>query len=371
MPTTPNTWQNRQSGQHGCRILCTFNLTPNGGYECRCQPACIFNPRNASTHIMRKVFLTIFVLLVPLTFVFPQNYKLVDSIVRTYPKRIANPDDLASYISRDFVLQEEKARAIFTWIALNIEYDLQAITKPKGVDSLKIVEELQKRKEEQCKEGIIQYTLRKGKGICVDYSILFQFLCEHVSLKCEIIDGAAKNGVLNIDSYPNSVKHIWNAVKIGNEWKLIDVTWAAGYYDEKSGRMVQEFNDFFFFTPPKQFAYSHFPTDSRGMLTGKSKESFDEAPVYYPTYFQRNIIIEKPRKGKISTGRKGLLRFVFTNCNSECLYFKFVNEHERRVVCPKVSNEKRIYEVEYKYSNDTYLTIFSNEHRIAKYLITK
>jgi len=320
---------------------------------------------------MKNSVLTIFLLLFLITSTYPQKYKLVDSIVSNYPKSITNPNELASYINRAFVLQEEKARAIFTWIALNIEYDIQAIAEPKGTDSLKIVEELKKRKEEQFKEGIIQYTLRKGKGICIEYSILFKYICEHVSLQCETIYGAAKSGVLNIDSIPDRVKHAWNAVKIGDEWKLVDVTWASGYYDAKSARMVQKFNDFFFFTPAKIFAYSHLPSDSRGMLTGTTKESFDKAPVYYSTYFQRNINIEKPRKGKISAGRKSMIRFVITNCNSECLYFEFGNENERRVVCPKVSNEKCIYELEYKCTNNTYLTIFSLEERIAKYLITK
>jgi transglutaminase/protease-like cytokinesis protein 3 len=304
--------------------------------------------------------------------IFAQDYEKVDSIVRTYPKKFSNPNDLASIINRDFILQEEKARAIFTWIAYNIEYDVQKLTsRPPLNDYLKLTDEEKAEREKILRRGIATNTLIDGKGVCLEYSILFRDLCRLVSLECVEIDGAAKNGILNFDSIPNQINHVWNAVKIDNNWKLIDVTWAAGRVDLNNSVFIQEFNDFFFFTPPEIFAKSHFPIEKKWLMTKMTKEKFDKMPIYFHSYFEKNIRIQKPRNGKISAGWKKRLKFVINDCTNEEYYLKFENEEIKRTPKIKLADNKCILEIDYKYSNDTYLTLYIGEQRLARYLVTR
>jgi transglutaminase/protease-like cytokinesis protein 3 len=320
----------------------------------------------------KRHLLLLWVLIVSNSVVFSQNYQDVDSIVRNYPNEFYNTKDLANLITKDFIEQDEKARAIYTWIALNIKYDLQVLINPPDINNyLKKTDEEKEEFKKHIKDGIAAYLLRKGKGICYEYATLFKELCKLVELDCQIVRGAGKTGILNLDSIPNYINHSWNAVKIGNKWKLVDVTWASGYYDEKSKNIIHNFNDFFFFTPPKIFAQSHFPVDPKWLLTTKTKNSFDESPILYDTYFQRNLRIKKPKKGIISKGRNDIIKFVIINSGNDSISFKFGNEMSIRNTVPKINNEVYVYEIDYRYTNDTFLTLYVGEKRLARYLITK
>ena len=65
----------------------------------------------------------IFLLMPAITFA---QYEKVDGTVKLYPKSFSDPQQLALKINSDFSEPDEKARAIFTWISLNIKYDLKA-----------------------------------------------------------------------------------------------------------------------------------------------------------------------------------------------------------------------------------------------------
>jgi hypothetical protein len=53
-----------------------------------------------------------------------------------------------------------------------------------------------------------------GYGICGDYSLSFQYLCNQVNIPCFVLGGEANSGA-----------HAWNLVKLGNEYYHVDVTW--------------------------------------------------------------------------------------------------------------------------------------------------
>ncbi|RZK11174.1 MAG: hypothetical protein EOO46_07665, partial [Flavobacterium sp.] len=60
-----------------------------------------------------------------------QDYSQVDQIVSTYPK-FSKAEDLAEKINKDFSKEDEKARAIFYWIANNVKYDVKAYYSQKN-----------------------------------------------------------------------------------------------------------------------------------------------------------------------------------------------------------------------------------------------
>ena len=60
------------------------------------------------------------------------------------------------------------------------------------------------------------------KAICVGYSQTFQYLCSVNGIQCQCVIGK------DIYTY---VPHMWNAVKIGIKWYVVDVTNNDSYYE--------------------------------------------------------------------------------------------------------------------------------------------
>jgi hypothetical protein len=76
---------------------------------------------------------TIICLLLNLVFLhtaFSQKYNAVDKIVLKYPKQFDTTEKLAERIQKDFTSDYDKARAIYSWIAFNVKYDLATYLNP-------------------------------------------------------------------------------------------------------------------------------------------------------------------------------------------------------------------------------------------------
>lgn len=76
-------------------------------------------------------------------------------------------------------------------------------------------------------------TLKKGKGTCLGYTLLFQRLAMAVGLKCYMVTGEAGNE-----------RHAWNLVKIGRRYYYLDVCWMDGTYID--GSTFIDYNYFLF-----------------------------------------------------------------------------------------------------------------------------
>ena len=104
--------------------------------------------------------------------------------------------ELADEICADCDTDEEKVKAIYSWMIHNFEYDYKC-------------------------EPIIQYfnvkkTIKTQKGICYDFSHLFAALCRSQNIPCYVVDGDKRN---NPDYH-----HTWNRVYFDGSWWNIDVT---------------------------------------------------------------------------------------------------------------------------------------------------
>lgn len=297
-----------------------------------------------------------------------QDYQKVDNTVGNYPKSFSNPQLLANLILRDFEMPEEKARAIFTWIALNIDYDIKALSSAQRSISFTYTSEEEKKAiEKKIKQDIVDNTLRKRKAVCEGYSMLYQNLCELVSLECEVITGSSRTRNSDIGKLPRNSDHAWNAVKINGQWNLLDATWGAGYIN--GNRFTKVFTDYYFFTPPWQFALNHFPEDTRWLFTEMTPKQFSQLPLYHPGLFQNNIEIPEPYSGFISTGNNKPLRLVVKNCSNQTLSFHFENEKYSRTVAPEYKDGKCVYVVEYDKRTTTFLTVFMQNTALVTYKI--
>ena len=158
---------------------------------------------------------------------------------------------------------KEKARAIFTWIAYNIDYDYNRLNNT---------------------EITAFYDL---STMCDGYSILFEKMCEAVDVDCYKYVGMVA-GFQESDKFRDKL-HAWNLVcinKLESVYFLVDVTWSANLREEAEEE--QEPNDawdIWFDPDPCYFATSHY-SDELGVLVSPEikRKDFMALPILDPIY---------------------------------------------------------------------------------------
>lgn len=304
---------------------------------------------------------------------FSQQYSKIDATVKNYPKSYASPKKLADQINADFQTDEEKARAIFTWIALNIKYDLKAYKDGASMVAFSYKDEQDKlAKLQKFRLEYADKTLRTKKGVCQDYSALFHAVCDLTGLKCIDIIGTSKAHPAHIGKLPKADDHEWNAVKIGNDWKLIDVTWASGSVSTETGKFLSEFNDAYFFTSPEVFFLNHFPSDKRMLMIKKSEQEFAALPLYYGTYIQADYEVTSPENGVFSASKTKTIPFQIIDFpkNSKIGYV-FTNEGKLRDIEPKRNGNVSEFEIAMTSRSRGFLTVYVDNAAVATYKIER
>jgi len=170
------------------------------------------------------------------------DFVRIDEKSKTVPDSLVDYKEIAVFLTKNLENETEKARAIYVWIAHNIQYDLSYALKSQDFES---------------NDALIEDVLKRGNTICSGYSILFHEMGNYVGLKTFLINGYTK------DSYGRSSNegHAWNGVVVDGEYYLIDVTWSAGYVTSDSDRYIHEFMDRYFMNNPEEFILNHIPYD--------------------------------------------------------------------------------------------------------------
>ena len=181
-------------------------------------------------------------------------------------------DELVAFLCRNAGNDLEKARVIFTWIALNISYDDNSFNSG------------------QIRDHSPEAVLKSKKAVCEGYGNLFEYMGKKAGLEIVFISGYAKGITYRKGDAFQIPNHAWNAIKIDGKWKLFDVTWASGYGTGVHGKLVthKRFNGFWFDTEPDAFIFSHLPEDSRWQLntTVITKKQFENLPFVEDGYFE-------------------------------------------------------------------------------------
>jgi hypothetical protein len=198
------------------------------------------------------------------------RYAEVDRYALTAPASAAHSiDALARYLTLPFTRDDEKARAIFRWIADNISYDVEGYFSKRA----------------SAKSGDV---LQSRSSVCAGYSSLFEALGRKAGLEVVTITGFGKGFSYNPgDPLTDESKHAWNAVKIDGQWKLIDCTWGAGKVDVER-RYRKEFEPYYFLAKPEEFIFRHFPSDAKWQLlpADVSLRQFLDLPLVTPVFFE-------------------------------------------------------------------------------------
>ena len=254
-----------------------------------------------------------------------QDFSLVDAKVKTYPKLISS-EKLAQNIKTDFSSDITKVRAVFTWIAQNIRYDLQEFLNPKQT-SIRFSyssEEEKNRKLKAIKEGIVSSTLSKRKAVCEGYAQTFSKVCDLLGIENEVIKGFVRNSPKEIGKPELYSNHAWNAVKINNQWLYFDTTWAAGYL--MNGKWQRNFNDYYFNIPNNKYFLTHYPEDKLWQLrVGRmTKNQFYNQPIYSHSFLKSKAKLVKPISGFIKVKKGENIKFQIKNLsNSNQVYYNY------------------------------------------------
>jgi hypothetical protein len=191
----------------------------------------------------RVIVLIIFILTIQTLFaqkITVNEFSGIDKKALQLPDSLTKKtEDIAGYITANFLTDTEKSRAIFIWIASNIQYD---------IDNMFAINFYEK------KEDKISKPLLTRKGICENYASLFTDICVKSGLKSFVIEGYTKQ-----NGSSDNIPHAWSVALIDSSWFLFDPTWGSGYVS--GGKFYRKINNEYFKAKPSSFIKSHFPFD--------------------------------------------------------------------------------------------------------------
>ncbi len=192
------------------------------------------------------------------------RFKIMDAHALAAPESVkSSMVNLVDYLIEPAQTDLEKIRVIYRWITENIAYDRDAVKSGTYGDL--------------SPEGV----LTSGKSVCSGYAGLFKNLMDLAGVPVVEISGYAKGISYTDGDHFTKTNHAWNAVKIKDKWYLIDTTWASGLKSINGKRkFIEGLDDFWFFTPPDQFIFSHLPEVPEWQLLDEeiSKDRFEELP---------------------------------------------------------------------------------------------
>ncbi len=168
------------------------------------------------------------------------EYAAIDKKALQLPDSLTtSTDQIASYINSNFSTAKDKSRAIFIWVASNIQYD---------IDNMFAINFYEK------KEDKIAKPLRTRKGICENYASLFTDICIKSGIKSFVIEGYTKQ-----NGFTDYIPHAWSAALIDSSWFLFDPTWGSGYVN--GGKFFKKINNDYYKVNPETLIKSHMPFD--------------------------------------------------------------------------------------------------------------
>lgn len=320
---------------------------------------------------MSKLLFILFTLLS--TTLFSQVDKHIVDSIKDYPTSFSSIEKLGEKIDTDFTSRKDKAAAIFTWIALNIKYDTRSFfssSKPKEIRFSYRTEEERLRKEQQIRRKTAKKALSKKKAVCQGYSELYRQLCLLCDIECEVISGYSRTMARQIGKKLNQPDHAWNAIKLNNQWHLLDVTWAAGSVDMRRQYFIPGFSPEYFCMSPNLFFLNHYPKDERWLLSKNSKQQFIDLPIFYRSYFNSNSKIISPKNGLITKIKNGLIQIeLITNKPLNSFSYQFSTSRYSQKAEGRREGEKLIIDVPANNIKSAFLNIFYNNEIFFSYKI--
>jgi hypothetical protein len=316
---------------------------------------------------MRQPILLLFLTLVTIQLV-AQSRSQVDSIVNRYPRAFWSPEKLSRRITEDFPSDSARARAIYIWTTKHVSYDVkkyELLKKRKYVERL--VKQIRPFNAEIYSKKAALRTIRMRKGVCADYSNLYKRLAILSGLNCEVVTGFAKATRDDIGKLPRQMDHAWNAVKINDEWKLLDATWGAGYLDTEKRKFVSRFNPDFYFTLPELFAVHHFPREKKWLMTSMTDSAFSLLPLYHK--LDSKIEVLEPASGILEISSRVNIEFRIKTKDDHVWSYTYRKEKRRFPIDASRNGEIVNFEIPASSFRHDYLTVYCGTTGLATFQV--
>ncbi|NMH26854.1 transglutaminase domain-containing protein [Flavobacterium silvaticum] len=316
--------------------------------------------------------------LLPLTLLFlffinpilANDFAAVDRAVKAYPNSFSAPQQLADRINRDFKDPADKARAIYSWIAFNVRYDLSEMRSLRdGRVAFTYSDERDKQlKLRKYNLDLANKTLRTGKGVCRGYAALFDVVAYLTGLEATTIPGTSKTSPAHIGKMPVSSDHIWNAVLINGNWEMLDVTWASGAVNTDSGKFESKFNPGYFFTNPYIFFLNHYPDDESWLPKDLNASIFAKLPLFYGNYINADYTVTFPQSGTLPSGY--IVPLKFENLNTDKIAYT-IGGGPLQIAEAVKQGTASVFEIPIEKQARGYLTVYVGHDCVVTYKIEK
>jgi hypothetical protein len=234
---------------------------------------------------------------------FAQNYADHYATTDIFIKKLGSLDSLnvariADTLTRRLADKEQKARAIFYWMANNIALDLKAI------------------KSNDERKSLPEDVVKLRKATPLGFAKLFQEMSSLANIRCLVVDGYVKKNTDDINNPSDESNHSWNVVQLGQspeQWYFVDVAKASGYTDKKLSSFTRAFTPNYFFPDKALFNLDHFPDNDAWQLGGgpKSRKDFYALPVIENAAYGIGLKKPVPASGLIKTRTKNKVDFSF------------------------------------------------------------
>lgn len=227
------------------------------------------------------------------------HYSQTDDFIKKLgPLETLNVARIADTLTRRIPEKEQKARAIFYWIANNIALDPKAI-----------------RSNDQ-RKSLPEDVVKLRKATPLGFAKLFQEMSSLANIRCLVVDGYVKKNTDDINDPDDESNHSWNVVQLGQspeQWYYVDVAKASGFTDKKLSMFTQEFTSNYFFPDRALFNLDHFPENDAWQLGGgpKSRKDFYALPVIENAAYGIGLKKPAPSTGLIKAKTKNKVTFSF------------------------------------------------------------
>ncbi|KAK5014606.1 hypothetical protein LTR39_003054, partial [Cryomyces antarcticus] len=247
-----------------------------------------------------------------------RDFSGTDNHAARFPRQAIPSTDLgwlAHQLTSPFPSPTDKARAIFTWLHHNIEYDTAAFFGGS------------------IKSSTPASTIASGLAVCEGYAGLFTALASKAGLESVVVGGHGKGYGYHALAPgaplpPFESSHAWNAVKIDDgEWKLIDCCWGAGVVNRPGMPYEKVFTPANFTKDNDEFGLTHYPsdkhhfyrTDGRATISWQEyilgENNVGEGPTMYDGYVTEHGLGERsflPRSKHVPVSNPNeVVRFQF------------------------------------------------------------
>ncbi len=203
--------------------------------------------------------------------------------VASMPKEVeVSISSVAKYILAHEPDPLQRVKALHDWVADRIAYDTPNYVAHKVPDA----------------DRDAQAVFRSRVGVCAGYAKLLAELAKVTGDEILYVVGDARSEEAPMEGEG----HAWNAAHVNGSWYLIDPTWDSGSND--NGTFKKKYGTEYLFTPPDQFAITHFPDAQKWQLLEHplSRAEFFRRPVLAPAFFAHGLELRNPDRSQVSVG---------------------------------------------------------------------